>query len=407
LDSRVENVPAWMNGWADSGQTAANNKDVTFVFYSREVRQGETVTLGANGQSAYCVNYTVFVTPAGKKLTGDVNADGKTDILDVIALQKWILGIGHLENSEAADLNTDGSADVFDLGLLKRQIIVQQNAKPVEPATEPLTEPVTEPVTEAPVQSKSAYEPDGFQFSGKVFLVGDSTVCEYDANTSNSLDRYGWGMKLAEQYNGVSVTNLALSGRSSRSFLNETNYQTLKNTLGKGDYLFIQFGHNDEKTDEAQYPGLGTYPGLDWNTLDNTGKDAQRRYSYEYLLTAYYINLAKNKGAVPVLVTPITRRGGDGRPNYQQHTAYQQGMLTLAKNYSVPVIDMTELTTQLYTNLYNAGGANETAKLHCYTDATHTTIDNTHLSSAGARKLAQMIAEQTRQLGLTISENIK
>ncbi len=192
-----------------------------------------------------------------------------------------------------------------------------------------------------------------------------------------------------------------------RSFLTENNYQTLKSSIGKGDYLFIQFGHNDEKTDESTYPGLGTYPNLDWNTLDSTGKDAQERYSYEYILAAYYINLAKNAGAQPVLVTPITRRNLDGTPNYSGHTNYQNGMLTLGKNYNVPVIDMTALTTQLYTNLYNAGGANETAKLHCYTDAAHTTIDNTHLSSAGAQELASMIVDQTKQLGLTIGNNKK
>ena len=56
---------------------------------------------------------------------------------------------------------------------------------------------------------------------------------------------------------------------------------------------------------------------------------------------------------------------------------------------------MTALTTKLYNDLYNYGGANETAKLHCYTDAAHTTLDNTHLSGAGAQKLASMIAEQT------------
>ena len=411
FDSRVEQIPAWASGAERSGQQMKASKDLVFVLYSRTVKQGETVILGANGQSSYCVNYVVFATPAGKKMQGDVNADGKLDLLDVIALQKWLLCTGTLENGEAADLNADGCADIFDLALLKRTLIGQQNATPIEPATEPPTEPVTvpvtEPATEAPTQPKNAYEPDGFQFSGKVFLVGDSTVCEYDANSAKSLDRYGWGMKLAEQYNGVTVTNLALSGRSSRSFLTEQNYQTLKNSLGKGDYLFIQFGHNDEKTDEAQYPGLGTYPGLDWSTLDKNGKDAQGRYSYEYLLAAYYINLAKNKGAVPVLVTPITRRGTDGKPNYQQHTAYQQGMLTLSKNYGVPVIDMTTLTTQLYTNLYNAGGANETAKLHCWTDTAHTTLDNTHLSSGGAWKISQMIAQQTKELGLTIGGNVK
>ena len=339
------------------------------------------------------------------RISGDVNADGRMDVLDVITLQSWLHGTGNI--TDAADLNADGCVDVFDLALLKRQLIGKPHEKPVEPPTEPMTEAPTEPATEAPTEPKNVYEPDGFQFSGKVYLVGDSTVCEYDNNTSKSLDRYGWGMKLAEQYNSVQVTNLALSGRSSRSFLAEQNYQTLKSSLGKGDYLFIQFGHNDEKTDETQYPGLGTYPGLDWATLDNTGKDAQGRYSYEYLLTAYYINLAKNKGAVPVLVTPITRRNSDGTANYQAHTAYQQGMLTLGRNYNVPVIDMTGLTTQLYTNLYNYGGANETAKLHCYTDAAHTTLDNTHLSGAGAYKLSQMIAEQTKELGLTIGGNVK
>lgn len=97
------------------------------------------------------------------------------------------------------------------------------------------------------------YEPEDFKFSGKVYLVGDSTVCEYDENYSVPYNRYGWGMKFAEQFNGVQVTNLALSGRSSRSFLADQNYQALKSSLGKGDYLFIQFGHNDEKTDESAY----------------------------------------------------------------------------------------------------------------------------------------------------------
>lgn len=409
FDTRVEQIPAWAAGFEKSGQQMQASKDLVFDLYAKSVKAGEAVTLGANGQSAYCVNYAVLVTPAGKTVQGDVNADGKLDLLDVITLQKWLFGFGNV--TDAADLNADGCVDIFDLALLKRVLLGQQAAKPVEPATEPPTEPVTEaptePATEAPTEPQSTYEPDGFQFSGKVYLVGDSTVCEYDDSSSKFLDRYGWGMKFAEQYNGVTVNNLALSGRSSRSFLAEQNYQTLKNSLGKGDYLFIQFGHNDEKTDEAQYPGLGTYPGLDWATLDQNGKDAQGRYSYEYLLTAYYINLAKNKGAVPVLVTPITRRGTDGKPNYQQHTAYQQGMIDLGKNYNVPVIDMTTLTTQLYTNLYNAGGANETAKLHCYTDAAHTTLDNTHLSGAGAAKISQMIAEQTRELGLTIGGNVK
>ena len=214
-------------------------------------------------------------------------------------------------------------------------------------------------------------------------------------------------MKLAEQYNQVNVINLALSGRSSRSFLSETNYTTLINSIGKGDYLFIQFGHNDEKTDESTYPGLGTYPNLDLTTLNSNGMNSSGQYSYEWILLNKYIYKAQAKGAIPVLVTPITRRASDGKANFSQHTAYQQALIALGKKYNIPVIDMTTLTTQLYTNLYNSGGASGTAKLHCYSDTAKTTIDNTHLSNAGAYKIASMIANETKKLELTIGNNLK
>ena len=399
LDNRVETVPAWMNAFARTNLTAQNNKYVVFDLYRRFAKSGETVTLGANGQSSYCVNYAVMVTLRKQDITGD----GVTDLQDVRALQAYLLTTGTLQNPAAADLDGNGKINAVDLTLLKREML----SAPVPAVTTAPAETTVTTTTTTTAAVSNGYESADFRFSGKVYLVGDSTVCDYDSTSNQQLDRYGWGQKLAGCYTGVTVTNLALSGRSSRSFLTEKNYQTLKSSIGKGDYLFIQFGHNDEKTDESQYPGLGTYPNLDWGTLDSSGKDAQGRYSYEYILAAYYINLAKNAGAQPVLVTPITRRGTDGKPNYAAHTNYQNGMLTLGKNYSVPVIDMTALTTQLYTNLYNAGGANETAKLHCYTDAAHSTLDNTHLSGAGAQKLASMIAEQTKQLGLQIGGKVK
>ncbi|MBR7088556.1 MAG: GDSL family lipase, partial [Mogibacterium sp.] len=335
------------------------------------------------------------------------NKDGRFNVSDLVTMQKYLFGAGELSDWQFADMDSDGRVDTFDL-VLMRKLIVGTDFAAAPAMPEKTTTAVTTTAAAASTTTASAvknsYEPEDFKFSGKVYLVGDSTVCFYDENYSKPYDRYGWGMKLAEQYNGITVNNLALSGRSSRSFLAEQNYQTLRNSLGKGDYLFIQFGHNDEKTDEQQYPGLGTYPSLDWSTLDNMGKDSQGRYSYEYILAAYYINLAKNKGAVPVLVTPITRRGTDGQPNYQQHTPYQQGMINLGKQYNIPVIDMTAQTTQLYTSLYNYGGAAETAKLHCYTDTAKTTLDNTHLSNAGAYKIASMIADETKKLGLTLGE---
>lgn len=393
LDKRVTSVPSWMSGYTDTGLIAQNSNDVVYKIYSCNFLAGDTVTLGTNGQSSGCVNYTVFV----RKFVGDVNNDGAFNVTDVVVLQKWLLAVPNtqLANWKAADLCEDNTLNAFDLCLMKRLLITE---------SELLSE--TMPEISETETSTSIYEPDGFQFSGKIYLVGDSTVCYYDENYSVPYNRYGWGMKIEEVFNNVTVQNLALAGRSSRSFLTETYYQTLVNNIGAGDYLFIQFGHNDEKTDETTYPGLGTYPGLDFSTLDSEGKNSSGQYSYEWILLNKYIQVAQSKGAVPILVTPITRRASDGQANYQMHVPYQEAMISLGEQYTIPVIDMTTLTTQLYTSLYNYGGAEETAKMHCYADTEQTTIDNTHLSNAGALKIASMIVEQTKELELSLGNNV-
>ena len=311
-----------MQNFTKTSLTAATSNDVTFIFYSIALKAGETLTLGSNEQSAYCINYTVIVQKA-KGFRCDLNADGDFNVADAVLLQKWLLAVPdtHLPEWRAGDLVNDEKLNVFDLCLMKRALI-ESTQNPV--STQPVTEPTTEPPTETPTEASAAngYEPANFKLSGKMYLVGDSTVCEYTGSTCTDYNRYGWGMKLGAQYNGGVVINYALSGRSSRSFLTESNYQTLCSNIGAGDYLFIQFGHNDEKTDEATYPGLGTYAGLDQSTLDSTGKDASGRYSYEWIILNKYIKPAQAAGAVPVLVTPITRRGADGTPNYAAHTAY-------------------------------------------------------------------------------------
>jgi len=392
MDVRVSTIPSWLSGWTDTGMLLVNDSDVNFRAYSKTFRMGETITLGGNGQTQSCVNYVVLA----KKIVGDVNADGDVNIEDVEMLRQYLVCNGSLTDPAAAELSGDGCITAVDLTLLKQMLLTAQNA----PAVTTVTTVSTTTTTTTTTTANNSYEPSGFRFSGKVFLVGDSTVCEYDSNTTSSLDRYGWGMKLAEQFNNVTVRNLALSGRSSRSFLTEANYTTLCNEIGAGDYLFIQFGHNDEKTDESTYPGLGTYTGLDWSTLDSSGKNSSGQYSYEWILAAKYITMAQNKGALPILVTPITRRGSDGSANYSAHTAYQQAMIGIAAMYNIPVIDMTTQTAELYTELYNSGGADATAAMHCLSSSG--AIDNTHLSGLGASTIAGMIADNCVDLGLSI-----
>ena len=83
----------------------------------------------------------------------------------------------------------------------------------------------------------------------RLFVIGDSTVCLFNDSTY-FYPRYGYGTQLEKYLNDFEVINLALSGRSSKSFKLEENYQILINSLQEGDYLLIGFGHNDEKYDD-------------------------------------------------------------------------------------------------------------------------------------------------------------
>ena len=179
LDNRVEKLPTWMQSYTKSNLTAQNNKDVIFDLYSKSVKTGEQVTLGANGQSSYCVNYAVIATLPKQDITGD----GVTDRQDANALQKFLLKNGTLVYPETADLNGDGKIDAIDLALLKRELLVSPAV------TTAVTEPIITTTLTTTATVSNAYESADFKFSGKVYLVGDSTVCDYSSNDNASLIR--------------------------------------------------------------------------------------------------------------------------------------------------------------------------------------------------------------------------
>lgn len=122
LDSRVETLPAWLSGWEKMKETCKNSGDVEFVFYRKSFAAGETVTLGTNGQSSYCVNYTVMVQP---DQPGDITLDGRTDLADLVMLQRYLLAQLSLtrEQADAADLNQDAAVNILDIILLKRLLL--------------------------------------------------------------------------------------------------------------------------------------------------------------------------------------------------------------------------------------------------------------------------------------------
>ena len=250
------------------------------------------------------------------------------------------------------------------------------------------------------IYAAEGYEPSGFKFSGKIVLIGDSTVCDYPESYITNYNRYGWGMKLGAYFYNIKVENLALGGTSSRTFLNYENYNTLEKDLAQGDYLFIQFGHNDECITLLD---RCTYAGLDQNTLDSEGKNSEGKYSYEFFLKKY-IDMAKDRGAVPILITPITCLGDNGEADYEKHVPYQEAMIKLGEQLNVPVVDMTTKTAEVYNDLYNNGKGNESFDFHCIDVNDTSKIDHFHLSGKGADMVASLIAPETKSLGLILGD---
>lgn len=241
-----------------------------------------------------------------------------------------------------------------------------------------------------------------------LYLVGDSTVCNYDLSCEDRdflYPRNGYGMWLSSFFKSdIFVKNLALGGRSSKSFLTEDNYKYLTENLREGDFLMIGFGHNDEKfKDEYRF----TYGAGD---IDNTR-------SFKYHLYNYYVKLAFDRGATPILTTPIVRRSPTNEYVYDRVHAlgevtcggqtfsasdYPLAIRELAKDFNVTLIDMTALTKELYFNI----GVKKSIELHATTSRSSDDVDNTHLNSFGAKVLARVWCDALKKTDCVLKDHL-
>ncbi len=208
------------------------------------------------------------------------------------------------------------------------------------------------------------------------YLIGDSTVSLY---SSSVFPRMGWGQVFQNYFQStLVVSDKALSGRSSKSFYDEGAWSPIKSALRSGDYVFIQFGHNDEKSD----PALHTDPYTTYQ---------------QYL--SIYINDARAKGAIPILVTPVERNSWSNGVVKPTHGDYPAAMRALASSKGTPLIDLTAGST----NKYNSSGQTYTTwsifmnlKAGQYPNYPNGNTDNTHFQQNGANIIASLVAGAIR-----------
>lgn len=158
-----------------------------------------------------------------------------------------------------------------------------------------------------------------------IYVAGDSTACVYTTSGSkNGFPRTGWAQVLGDFFTGgVTVKDLALSGRSSLNFRDEANYRTIINGLKPGDYFIVQFGHNDSKSDDS-------------TRYTNPVGDRFTDGTYKNSIYEYYVKPALDKGAYPLITTSISRN----RLSDAGLEAYVNAAKELAQELGLPYIDL-------------------------------------------------------------------
>jgi lysophospholipase L1-like esterase len=220
-----------------------------------------------------------------------------------------------------------------------------------------------------------------------LFIVGDSTV------KNNTRGQQGWGDPLAGYFDPakIRVENHAIGGRSSRSFRTEGRWEAVLNQARPGDFVLIQFGHNDPvRPDDPKRP-RGTLRGTGEETREidhpHTGKK-ETVHTYGWYLRAY-ITEARAKGMTPIILSPIPRRPREPvEKGAGESTGYPAWAREVATAARAPFVDLHRLVLTHYATLTPAE-----IKERYFTPA-----DDTHTSPAGAERNAACVVEGLRAL---------
>ena len=213
-------------------------------------------------------------------------------------------------------------------------------------------------------------------------------MCEYEPERAPLT---GWGMPFKYFFDStVTIENRARGGRSTRTFINEGLWQPIADHLKEGDYVLMQFGHNDEAKEE-KYKDRYT-PVADYKT--NLVK---------------FISETRARKAYPVIITPVTRMRFDKAGKQQQtHADYTTACYEIARQYHIPLIDLDAKSRDLLQQL-GSGRAKylfmqlEPGEHPAYPEGQK---DNTHFNEYGARRIAQLVLAGVKEQHIELAERI-
>jgi lysophospholipase L1-like esterase len=220
----------------------------------------------------------------------------------------------------------------------------------------------------------------------RIFLAGDSTMSIKDAKV---YPETGWGMPFVYFWDStVTVVNRARNGRSTKTFIKEGLWQSIYSEIKEGDYVFIQFGHNDEAKDKGER----------YATPDTFKMNLNR-----------FIRETREKKAIPVLFTPVSRRKFDKEGKaVATHIEYSGLTREVAKETDVLFIDLDEKSTALYQQF---GPEHSKLLFLQLQPGEHPNYpegrnDNTHFNELGARLIAQLVLKELKGLNIELTERI-
>lgn len=218
-----------------------------------------------------------------------------------------------------------------------------------------------------------------------VHMIGDSTMANKE---DEKFPEKGWGQAFAELVgDSVQVDNRAMDGRSSKSFIAEGRWTAVLQKLKKSDYVIMQFGHNDEKVDTPRGTTIYDY------------KQNLKRFIAE----------TRAKGAIPILLTPVTRRTFFEGKLIDSHGVYSEAAREVAKEEKVSFIDAHRISENIILNLGEQASKElflwlEPGQYANYPDGKK---DNTHFNWKGARKIAEAVALEIKQMDIPLSKLLK